>query len=105
MGTKYSIIMTTCSDEESSKKIINALLNKKLAACIQVQKINSHYVWKGSINVDNELLLFIKTKHSLYREIESCIRENHSYEVPEIIEVPMIDGSESYFKWIDEVCK
>ncbi len=105
METKYCVIMTTYSDESVGKKIIDSLLEKKLAACVQVQEINSFFSWKNEINKEKEYLLLIKTKHLLYDKIEQCIKENHSYEVPEIIELPIINGSKSYCNWIEEVCQ
>jgi periplasmic divalent cation tolerance protein len=105
MEAKYCVVMTTYSDEGVGKKIIDNLLESKLAACIQVQEVKSYFSWKGSVNNEKEYLLLIKSKHSLYSEIENCIKENHSYDIPEIIELPIINGSQSYCKWIDEVCK
>ena len=105
MEPKYCVVMTTYSDEEVGKKIIDALLEQKLAACIQVQEVNSFFFWKGEVNKEKEFLLLIKTKHSLYANVEKCIKENHSYEVPEIIELPVINGSQAYCNWIEEVCQ
>jgi periplasmic divalent cation tolerance protein len=104
MDTNYCVVMTTYSDDAVGKKIIDSLLEQKIAACIQVQEVNSYFFWKGEVNKEKEHLLLIKTKHSLYDKVERCIKENHSYEVPEIIELPIINGSQSYCKWIDEVC-
>ncbi|MEK7522003.1 MAG: divalent-cation tolerance protein CutA [Patescibacteria group bacterium] len=104
MEAKYCVVMTTYSDEGVGKKIIDSLIEQKLAACIQVQEVNSFFFWKGEVNKEKESLLFIKTKHSLYDKVEKCIKENHSYEVPEIIELPIINGSQAYFNWIEEVC-
>ncbi len=105
METKYSVVMTTYSDEEVGEKIINALLEKQLAACIQVQSVNSYFFWEGKVNNEAESLLFIKTKHSLYKDVERCIKDNHSYDVPEIIELPIINGLKAYCNWMDEVCQ
>lgn len=101
---KYIVVMTTFSEEKVGKRIIENLISQKLAACIQSFQVDSYYFWKNEVNHDKETLLFIKTKKSLYKLVEKCILENHSYEVPEIIEVPITNGSSSYLKWIDEVC-
>lgn len=105
MENKYSMIMTTCPSKESAKELAKGLLNKKLAACIQSLDIKSSYFWQGNINEDNEVLLLIKTKKQLYKEVEEFIRNNHSYEIPEVIEVPIKNGFSGYLNWIDKVTK
>ena len=101
----YCIIMTTYANDEIGKKIINSLITKNLAACIQVQEVNSYYKWKGNVNNDSEKLLYIKTKHSLYSEVEKDILSNHDYETPEIIEIPINTGFANYLNWIEDECK
>jgi len=100
---KYAVVVTTCPNEETSKKIAGLLLEKKLAACIQLFPINSIYLWKGEICDDNEITLFIKCNQSFYAAIEELIIANHPYEVPEIIMLPVIGGFEKYLGWVDEV--
>lgn len=99
----YCMIITTCANEEDAKAIIGALLADRLAACIQLFPIRSHYVWQGRVNEDAEVILLIKTKANLFDKIEDCIRRHHKYEIPEIIQLPIAKGSQSYFQWIDEV--
>ena len=105
MSDQYSVVMTTVSSDDAATSLAEALLRKQLAACIQVVPIKSHYTWKGSLQVDSEQLLMIKSKHSNFSAIRQCIVENHSYEVPEIIEVPIIAGSPEYLSWIDDVTR
>jgi periplasmic divalent cation tolerance protein len=102
MDKKYAVIINTCPDEETAKKITGVLLEKKLAACIQLFPINSYYSWKGEICNDNEIILFIKCNQSFYDKIEETIIANHPYEVPEIIMLPVINGLDKYLGWIDE---
>jgi periplasmic divalent cation tolerance protein len=102
MDKKYAVVITTCPNEEIAKKIAGILLEKKLAACIQLFPINSYYFWKGEICNDNEITLFIKCNQTFYGKIEESIIENHPYEVPEIIMLPIIDGLNKYLGWIDE---
>ncbi len=104
-NSKYSVIITTCGTRESAEKIAGALLDQKLAACIQIFDVTSLYTWKGQVNKDNESLLLIKAKAELYNEIEECIRQNHTYEVPEIVQLPIVNGFSSYLQWISEVSK
>ncbi len=101
---EFCMVMTTYLDENIGKKIINSLLLKNLAACIQVQNIQSYYRWNGVIKCDDEKLLLIKSKKSLYEKIEKEILKLHDYEVPEIVCVSMQMGFEEYFKWIDKEC-
>jgi periplasmic divalent cation tolerance protein len=100
----YCVVLTTFSKEETGEKIISSLLTKKLAACIQVQKISSYYWWNGHVANDPESLLFIKTKCNLYEEVEKDILTNHDYEVPEIIKLPIENGFLGYLNWMDGVC-
>jgi periplasmic divalent cation tolerance protein len=101
----YAVVLTTCSNEEDAKKIINALLEKKLAACIQLFPINSYYSWKGEVCNDNEVALLVKCNRNHYAEIEETILANHTYELPEIILLPINGGLDKYLGWIDEVSK
>ena len=97
------MLISACSNEEAAKKIANILLEKKLAACIQLFPINSFYSWKGEICNDNEIILFIKCRQDRYAAIEEAIIANHPYEVPEIIMLSVIGGFSKYLSWIDEV--
>jgi periplasmic divalent cation tolerance protein len=105
MNNKYSVVITTTGNKEDAEKIANALLSEKLAACIQVTQIKSYYSWKGSVNVDDEHLLLVKCKEVDYSEIEKCIKANHSYEIPEIILLPISTGLPAYLGWINDVTK
>jgi len=103
MGNQYSLVITTVSSSEEVEKIAKALLSQQLAACVQSTAIKSYYTWKGKMNVDNEQILLIKCKHSDFNQLQQCIKQNHSYEVPEIIELPITDGLPEYLNWINEV--
>jgi len=100
---RYAVVMTTAGSEQEAKKITESLLEKRLAACIQQVNISSHYIWENKICNNSEILLLIKCKASLYSQIEKAIQADHSYEVPEIICVPVTDGFLPYLNWIDEV--
>ena len=99
---EYSITITTTADKDSAKTIAKFLVEKRLAACVQMLPIESVYLWQGKICDEGEIMLLIKSKTTLFGEIVSAIKENHSYEVPEIIQVPITDGLPDYLKWIDE---
>jgi len=97
-----AIIQTTYNDIKEAKKLIRILLEEKLCACVQVQEIESFYTYKGEICEDKEYLLNIKTKKINYKMIKRKIKENHSYDLPEIIVIDIDDGSKSYLNWIGE---
>jgi periplasmic divalent cation tolerance protein len=101
----YAIVTTTTSSSEEADKIARVLVEKKLAACVQVLPIKSYYSWKEKLNIENENLLLIKGKRAGYDEIEKCIKENHSYDVAEIIQVAIENGSKQYLNWISRVTK
>ncbi|MCL2804645.1 MAG: divalent-cation tolerance protein CutA [Treponema sp.] len=102
MTNGYSITITTVSGKEAAAAISRLLVEKRLAACVQMFPVESIYSWQDKICQDNEIVLFIKSKTALFNEIKAFIKENHSYEVPQIIQVPVTDGLAEYLKWIDE---
>ena len=105
MGDSYIMIMTNCRDDREAEFIIEALFADKLVACVQTNKVHSHYYWQGGIRHDNEIRLLIKTKKSKYTACEEKIKSIHSYELPEIIEIPLTNGSHEFLNWIDFATK
>lgn len=102
----YIQIITTIEKEVDAKKIANLLVKEKLSACVQIiGQIKSIYKWKNKIESSEEYLLFIKTKESLYEDVEKAIKKIHPYETPEIIAIPIIKGDKKYLDWIDENIK
>lgn len=101
----YIMIMTTTDKEEEAKSLSCLLVENKLAACVQVSNIKSYYVWQGKFENTNELILYIKTKKSNYNAVQDLIVKNHSYDTPEIIAVPIIQGLDKYINWMNESIK
>jgi len=99
---KPYLIQTTTNNYKEAKKIAKVLLEKRLGACIQISKIDSLYMWKGELCEDKEYLLNIKTKKSNYEKIQRKIKENHSYDVPEIIAFPIKKTEKKYKKFIKD---
>ena len=96
------VIFITTSTEEEARKISESLLSQRKAACINIlPKVDSSFWWQGKLDSAQESLLIIKTKASLLSEIIALVKEVHSYEVPEIIALPIIGGNEDYLNWID----
>lgn len=104
MSIDAIIIETTCVDEIEAKKIATMLLKRKLAACVQITNIESLYIWEDEICNDCEKLLSIKTKKENFEKIKRKIKEIHSYDLPEIICIDIIDASKKYLKFIEESC-
>ncbi|MGB9718628.1 MAG: divalent-cation tolerance protein CutA [Thermoproteota archaeon] len=103
---RYIQVLTTTGKREDAEKIARILLERRLAGCVQVVgPISSLYWWKGRIEKAEEWLCLIKSREDLYEELEKTIRENHLYEVPEIIAMPIISGSRSYLEWMGTVLK
>ena len=102
MRNDYSLIITTTADKESAKKLAKWLVENKLASCAQMFPIESIYFWQGKVCEENETALFIKSKTALFEKIKTAIKENHGYEVPQIIQIPITDGLPEYLKWIDD---
>lgn len=94
------IVLVTTASEEQAKNIAKALIEAKLAACVAIEPIESVYTWEGKINCDREWQLTIKTQSSLFSLVSVKVKSLHSYEVPEIIALPIIAGSQSYLDWI-----
>jgi periplasmic divalent cation tolerance protein len=103
MTQAHIVVMTTVSSKADANKIANILVTAKAAACVQIMPIDSCYFWDGKIANDAEYLLLIKTRADLYESAADLIKQNHSYEVPEIISLPVTTGSPSYLDWIDAV--
>ena len=95
-------MLTNCGSAEEAAKIARALVEKKLAACVNVMPaVRSFYRWKDVIADEQESLLVIKSSRALFNDLRVEIEKLHSYEVPEVIAVPIVDGSEGYLEWLD----
>ena len=105
MNTKMGLVMTTFPDSAAAAKVLDGLLENRLAACVQTMPIQSAYRWKGTVQKEAETLMLIKTRVALYPEVEAYIRTHHPYEVPEIILLPITTGSEKYLSWLKEETK
>lgn len=101
----YCVVLTTFEKMEDAKPLVEALLSRQLAACIQCFPIQSYYTWKGKVENGGEVVLLIKTKDSVYQEVENEIKQNHTYETPEIIQIPIVNGSREYLGWINDSVK
>ena len=96
------LIFVTCATRREANRLARSLVQANLAACVNIfaNPIHSIYRWKGKIETANEILLLIKSTRVRFRELEREIRRRHSYEVPEIIALPIVSGSKPYLRWI-----
>ncbi len=100
------LVLTTCSSTDEADKIATALTEKKAAACCNiVPGLHSIYFWQGKLAEDDEVLLLTKTTKAAFGRVKKIIKELHSYEVPEMIALPIVDGSEDYLTWIVDQTK
>ncbi len=103
---KEIVVLCTAKDKAEAKTIAKALVQKRLAACVNiVAQIESIYMWKGEVCEDGEALMIIKSFDGLFLKLEREIKSMHSYEVPEIVAVKMDELSADYAKWMKDVLK
>ncbi len=97
------VIFITCAKQEEAQKIATALVEAKLAACVNIVKgLKSIFWWEEKIDCCEEILLIAKSQHSLMPEIIKQVKSLHSYQVPEVIALPIVSGNEDYLNWINE---
>jgi periplasmic divalent cation tolerance protein len=100
------VVYITAPNEEEAAKIARALVEERLAGCVNIIKdIRSIYSWQGKIEDERELLMIVKTRSELFSSLKTRVKELHSYIVPEIIALPIVDGSEEYLAWLRETTK
>ena len=96
-------VFTTVEKREDARKIAEVVVGRRLAACVQVVgPIGSTYWWKGKVEDAEEWLCLMKTRKELYGKLEAAVKSVHPYEEPEIIALPIVEGSEGYLRWIEE---
>jgi periplasmic divalent cation tolerance protein len=103
METRYIVVLITVPSVEVGRKIADQLVEKRLAACVNIlPSVQSYYKWNGETNVDEEALLMVKSKADLFEDrILPTVQALHPYDLPEIIAFPIVLGSERYLEWID----
>lgn len=103
---EFILILSTVPDPEKGEEIAKKLVEERLAGCVTVVPArSSFYWWEGKIEKETECILFIKTKSSLYKELERKLLSIHPYTVPEIIALPIVEGFERYLNWLREETK
>jgi len=98
-----AVVFITVGSQEEARNIAKTLLEGRKAACVNiVPRVESYFWWEGNLDTDRELLLIVKTKASLVDELAALVKDVHSYDVPEVIALPIIGGNQDYLEWIDK---
>ncbi len=101
--TEYIQVYTTTENKDDARTIAETVVKKRLAACAQVVgPITSTYWWEGAIEEAEEWFCIMKSRKDLYDKLEEAILDVHSYDVPEIVAVPIVSGSQSYLRWLNK---
>jgi len=102
----YMVVLVATSSREEAEKIVDVLLKEKLIACANVLgPVSSSFWWKGKVDHTEEYIVFMKTEERMFEDLVESVRRVHSYEVPEIIALPIIKGFKPYLEWIGENIK
>jgi periplasmic divalent cation tolerance protein len=104
MNTAFCIVMTSLGTEDEAETLAAEIVEARLAACVQIQRVRSLYMWQDALHREPEWVLHIKTVDARYAALETFIRERHSYETPEIVRVPIAGGSPDYLGWVEAGC-
>src|SRR5258708_2296811 len=100
--TDKIVVLSACASPEEAGNIARVLVEKRLAACVSMLPgARSIYRWKGVVEEETEVLLMIKSSRGLFNQLRSELERMHSYEVPEVIAMPVVEGSERYLAWMD----
>lgn len=101
-SNQYGVVLVTAASKAEAEAIARSLVEAKLAACVNLFPIHSIYTWQGTLHQEEEWQLLIKTDLSLFSTLERRVRELHSYEVPEVVALPILAGSHPYLRWMAE---
>ena len=99
--TDKIVVLTTYATHEEAEKLARALLDARLAACVNViPHVRSYYRWKGAIESADECLLVVKSSRELFDSLGAVLEKEHSYEVPEVLALPVVEGATNYLNWL-----
>lgn len=99
----YALVMITCPSKEEAERVAKRLVEAKLAACVSVATgLRSFFWWKGRVEETEEVLMLVKTRLDELDRLASEVKALHSYEVPEVVALPIVGGLRDYLRWLDE---
>ncbi len=100
--TDKIVVLSTCAEADEAKRLARHLIEQRLAACVNViRAVDSFYRWQGEIQEEAEFLLVIKTSRGLFERLRAEWEKQHSYEIPELIALPIVDGAPNYLNWME----
>ena len=102
MVTDKIVVLTTCESAEQAERVARHLIEQRLAACVNILPgARSVYRWKDKIEDAAEVVLIVKSRRDVFARLREAIGQLHSYEIPEVIALPVVDGSDAYLNWLD----
>jgi periplasmic divalent cation tolerance protein len=100
--TDKIVVFTTCGSEQEARKLAAMLIEKRLAACVNITApVTSIYRWKGVVEESREWLLIVKSRRDCFDRLRIALESAHSYELPEVLAIPVVAGSPNYLAWVD----
>ena len=100
--TDKIVVLSTCASEAEAETLARSMVEQRLAACVNViPRVRSYYRWKGALDSSEEWLLLIKSSRDRFHELMAALEKAHSYEVPEVLALQVVDGAANYLNWID----
>src|SRR5579863_9056777 len=105
--TDKCVVLVTCANEREAKRIARAVVEQRLAACVNILPgaVQSIYRWKGKVESARERLMIVKTSRKRLAKLQAAVERLHSYDVPEFVALPIVAGSRSYLAWIEDSIK
>lgn len=99
--TDKIVVLTTCASEQEAERLAHAMVEQRVAACVNViPGLKSYYHWQGKLESAGEWLLLIKSSRAAFAALRAALEKAHSYEVPEVIALPVVDGAPNYLNWL-----
>lgn len=106
MNNAHIIVLATTANKAEAEKIAQTLLKERLIACANIlNPVTSLFFWSGKIDKAEECLMVMKSRRDLFAELAECLKGLHSYEVPEVLAIPIVEGSAAYLAWMGEMLK
>jgi periplasmic divalent cation tolerance protein len=106
MNKNYIVVLVTTASKAEAEKISQTLLNEKIIACANIiNPVTSFFNWQNKVDKCEECLVVMKSRSDLFAELAERVKQLHSYEVPEVLALPIVDYSEAYLKWMDSVLR